>query len=99
MGDAGASGIARHSHQLALRGSSRHRQGDPVRRPAAIRSLRRRKTRVRAAEVFLHERRGLRPGDGEPPADAIRNCGFTRRPCRLDARPRRAQLRAHRARL
>ena len=41
----------------------------------------------------------LRPGDGEPPADAVRDRGFAGRPGRLDARPRRAQLRAHRARL
>ena len=35
----------------------------------------------------------------EPPADAVRDRGFAGRHGRLDARPRRAQLRAHRARL
>ena len=45
-GCAGASGTARHSLQHAGRDSTRHRQGRPVRRPDAIRSLRRRETRV-----------------------------------------------------
>ena len=42
------------------------------------------------AESFFCERRGLRTRDGTPPTDAVRNCGFTRRPGRLDTRPRRA---------
>ena len=41
-------------------------------------------------DYFLQARPGLRPGDGEPPADALRACGFAGRPGRLDARPRRA---------
>jgi hypothetical protein len=41
-------------------------------------------------KFFFYERSGLRTRDGEPSTDAIRNCGFTRRPSRLDARPRRA---------
>ena len=90
MGVTGASGIDRHSHQHARRGSARHRQGGPVRRPAAVRSLRRRKTRVRAAEDFFATRRRLRTRDGDAPADALRNRGFTRRPGRLAARPRDA---------
>ncbi len=36
---------------------------------------------------------------GEPPADAVRDCGFTRRARRLVPRPRPAELRAHRPRL
>ena len=55
--------------------------------------------RVRPAGLLLYEGPGLRPRDGEPPANALRNRGFTRRPGSVDARPRRAQLRAHRARL
>jgi pimeloyl-ACP methyl ester carboxylesterase len=39
-------GTARHSLQHARRDSTRHRQGRPVRRPDAIRSLSRRETRV-----------------------------------------------------
>ena len=41
----------------------------------------------------------LRLPDGVAPADVVRNCGFTRRPGGLFSRPRRAQLRADRARL
>ena len=44
MASAGASGIARHSHQHAWHCSTRRCQGAPVRRPGAIRSLRRGKT-------------------------------------------------------
>ena len=40
-------------------------------------------------KTFLRKK-WLRTRDGEPPTDAIRNCGFTRRPSRLDTRPRRA---------
>ena len=98
-GYAGASGIARHSPHLALHGSTGHRPGDPDRQPAAIRPLRRRTTRVRAAGLLLHARPGLRPGDDEPPADDLRNGGFARWPCRLAHRPRHAQLRADRTRL
>ena len=54
---------------------------------------------VREAEGLLCDGRGLRTRDGDPPADAVRNCGFTRRPGRLDARPRRGQLGADLARL
>ena len=78
---------------------ARRREGAPVRRPAAGRSLRRRAARVGSARLLLQARAGLRPGDGDPPADAVRDRRFARRPGRLDARPRRAQLRAHRARL
>ena len=48
-------------------------QGTPVRRPAAVRPLSRREARVRSARLFLQARPGLRPGDGEPPADAVRD--------------------------
>ena len=51
-GRAGASGTARHSHQLPWHHSCRHRQGAPGRRSAAVRSLGRRKTRVRAASSY-----------------------------------------------
>src|SRR6266699_2354074 len=47
-------------------------------------------------QMALQARPGLRPGDDEPPADAVRDCGFTCRASRLDARPRRAQSGAHR---
>jgi len=40
--------------------------------------------RVRPARVLLHTRPLLRPGDGKPPADPVRDCGFTCRPGRLD---------------
>ena len=70
-----------------------------VRRPAAVRPLGRRAACVRPARLLLQARPGLRPGDEQPPADALRDRGFAGRPRRLDARPRRAQLRAHRARL
>ena len=49
---------------------------------------RRGNTPLREAEGLLCDRRGLCTRDGDPPTDAVRNCGFTRRPGRLDARPR-----------
>ena len=57
------------------------------------------KDSVREAEGLLCDGRRLRTRDGDPPTDAVRNCGFTRRPGRLDARPRHGQLRADRTRL
>ena len=48
-GFAGTSGTTCHPHQHACYRSRRSRQGAPGRRPAAIRSLSRRKARVRAA--------------------------------------------------
>ena len=90
--------IGIHTNMPATR-SGRRREGAPVRRPAANRPLSRRTARVRPARLLLQARPGLRPGDGEPPADAVRDCGFTGRPGRLDARPRRGQSRAHRTRL
>ena len=50
-------------------------------------------------DFFYKHGLGYAQRDGEPPADALRARGFAGRPGRLDARPRRAQLRAHRARL
>ena len=88
----GASGIDRHSHQHARRCSSRRVEGGRLRRPGAIRSIRRGKTEVRDAERLVCEGSGLRPPDGTPSTDALRNCGFTRRPGRLDDRPRPAEL-------
>ena len=48
---------------------------------------------------LLQERPGLRPGDVEPPADAVRDRGFAGRPRRVDARSRHPQLRDDRTRL
>ena len=48
---------------------------------------------------FYAQGPGLRPGDGDPSPDAVRDRGFTGRPGRLDPRPRHPQLLAHRARL
>ncbi len=59
----------------------------------------RRAVRVGSARRLLHARPRVRAGDGEPPADAVRARGFARRPGRLDARSRRAQPFADRARL
>ena len=87
-GGAGASGIARHPHQHGRRGSTRNRQGGLYRGAAAIRPLGRGEACVRPARLLLHARPRLRSGDGEPPADAVRDCRFTRRPGRLDTRPR-----------
>ena len=58
---------------------------------AAVRSLRRRTTRDRAAGLPLSAR-GLRAHDGYPPADAVRTGRLTRRPGGVDARPRRGEL-------
>ncbi|HEY5988970.1 MAG TPA: epoxide hydrolase, partial [Streptosporangiaceae bacterium] len=54
-GCTGTSGIARHALQHAWCCSTRRCRGAPVRRSAAIRSLSRRKTRVRAAERRVYE--------------------------------------------
>ena len=54
---------------------------------------------LRPARLLLHPRPVVRPADGEPPADAVRDCGFTGRPGRLVPRPRLRELRAHRTRL
>ena len=59
-GRAGASGIARHSHQHARRVSARHRQGGLFRRAGAVGSLGRREGRVRAAELRLSKGHRLR---------------------------------------
>jgi hypothetical protein len=89
MGVPSPPGIDRHPHQLSWGCSTRRFTGGPVGRPGAIRSIRRGKTRrVREAEGLLDDRPGLRTRVCDPPTDAIRNCGFTRRPSRLDARPR-----------
>ena len=73
--------------------------GAPGRRRSAGGSLGRRAARLRAARLLLQEGSRLRARDGKPPADPVRNRRLTRRPGRLDARPRLAQLRADRARL
>ena len=82
-GAAGTSGTARHSRQLPRHGSARRGQGAPVRRPAASWPVRRRKTRVRAADDLVHEATRLRQHDGNAPANAVRGGGFTGRPGRL----------------
>ena len=99
MGCAGASGVDRHPHQLPWCCSTRRRGGGPVRRPGAVRSRRRGNTPLREAEGLLCDRRGLRTRAGDPPTDAVRNRGFTRRPGRLDARPRLDQFGADLSRL
>ena len=71
-------------------------RGGPDRCTAAVRPRSRREASVRTARLFLSARPGLRARDGEPPADAVRDCGFTCWPRRMDSRPRRAQLRADR---
>ena len=50
-----------------------------ARRPAAIGSVRRGETRVRAAEQLLCQARGLRADHDDAPADAVRTGGLTRR--------------------
>ena len=77
-GSAGGAGIDRHSLQHAGRRSTRYRQSGTGGRPGAVRSLSRRKARVRPAGPFLYERPRLRARDGKPPTDAVRDCGFTR---------------------
>ena len=79
-GQTGASGIAGHSHQLPWYYPTRHCEGAPVRRPAAIRPLSRRKTRLRAAHSPICEATRLRTDDGDAPANAVRIGGFARRP-------------------
>jgi len=95
----GASGTAGYTPQHACYCPGRRCKGADGRRPAAIRSLCRRKARVRAAGLFLHARHRLRNRDAEPSTNDIRNRGFTRRPSGLDTRPRRAQLRVDLTRL
>ena len=61
-----------------------------------------RPTRTKAYDdpgPLLRDRHRLCAGDGHSAADALRHRGFAGRPGRLDDRPRRAKLRAHRARL
>ena len=82
-GATGTSGAARHSRQLPRHGPARRRQGAPGRRPAASRPLRRRKTRVRAADHLVYEATRLRSHDGNAPANAVRSRGLTGRPGRL----------------
>ena len=48
--------------------------------------------RLEKLERLVCERSGLLPPDGAPSTDALRYCGFTRRPGRLDDRPRPAEL-------
>ena len=69
------------------------------RRANARRSLRRRETSVRAAEIRLQQRHRLRLPDGVAPADVVRNCGLPRRPGRLFSGPRCVELRADLTRL
>ena len=82
-GGTGTSGTARHTLQHAWRGSARRGTGASVRRPGAIRSLGRRKTRVQA-ELRIYEGHRLRRRNGDAAANAIRTGGFTRRPSSLD---------------
>ena len=61
--------------------------------------LSRREEGLRHPGPLLRDRHRLCAGDGPPAADALRHRGFAGRAGRLDDRPRRAKLRAHRARL
>ena len=54
---------------------------------------------LRGADRRLHEGHRLRDRDAAASADALRNLRFAGRAGRLDARPRRAQLRRHHARV
>ena len=101
MGAEAPAGAARHPLQHARHGPARRRRRrshrtSRRRRPAAVRSVGRRATRVRPAELPLHQGHRLRARDGAAPADVVRARRFARRPRRVDARPRRAQLRGHR---
>ena len=99
-GAAEAPGTAGHPHEHAGDRSARRLEGarrSAVPTPAGLSG--RREEGIRDAGPLLRDRRRLRQRDGEPPADALRHRGLTGRPGGLDARSRRAQLRAHRARL
>ena len=75
-------------------------QGAVGRRPAAGQALGRRAQRVGPARLLLQERAGLRATRwAHRPQTLYGTRGFADRPRGLDARPRRAQLRADRARL
>ena len=74
-------------------------EGRPARRAGAGRPLGRRAEGLRDPGPLLRDRHRLRAGDGQPPADALWHRGLAGRPGGLDARSRRAQLRADRARL
>ena len=54
------------------------------RRPPAIRPIRRRKPRLRAAHHTVYEATRLRTNDGDAPANAVWIGGFAGRPGRLD---------------
>ena len=75
------------------------RRGARRRRSGAGRPLGRRAVRLEPARLLLEARARLRPGDGEPAADALRARGLADRAGGLDARPRRAQLRPDRPRV
>ena len=98
-GAAGAAGIARHSHQHAR---PRFRPMFPRRFNSAGRrrpASRRTNSTRRTSSTFSTSTGWATPGDGEPPADALRNRGFAGRPRGVDPRSRRPQLRADRPRL
>jgi pimeloyl-ACP methyl ester carboxylesterase len=64
-------GLLGHPHQHARHDPGRHREGAPVRRPAADRPVRRGAERVGSARLLLQARSGLRARDGEPATDAV----------------------------
>ena len=88
MGLQAPRGTAGHPHQHAGHRSRRRRQGSPGRRPAAVGSLGRGTTRLRAAGQDLQAGR-VRQVYGVAAADLVRHRGFARRPGRLAARPQR----------
>ena len=92
-------GIARHSCQHARYRSSGCCEGTQIRRAAACRSFSRRTSCLRAVGLLLQAWPGLCHRDGQPAADPVRDCGFTRWPGSVDTGSRRGQLRAHGTRL
>ena len=88
MGLQAPEGLLAHPHQHACHGSSRRRQGFPGRRPAAVRSLSRGTTRIRAADQDVRAGR-VRQDDGDASANLVRHRGLARRPGRLAPRPQR----------
>src|SRR5215212_5189415 len=102
-GGSGTAGAGGHSLQHARHGPTRGCEGTLFerargRRPAAVGSVRRRTTRLRAAELPLHQGHRLCPRDGVAPPDVVWARRFAGRPGGLDAGPRRVELRRHRRR-
>ena len=87
-GRTGAAGIAGHSCQFPGDDPTRHCQGVTGRRSSAVRTFRRRKTRLRAAPGPVYKATRLRPDHGNASANAVWTGGFTRWVGSLAYRPR-----------